>query len=283
MPTLPPPAAPRNARLVRRLVLLCAIGLGIAASLPRATPPVHASVLVAQAASEGAADKQPGAGPEADGASTPGAAPGTSPEPDVTAPQRGTPRARGHVTIDGHGVVIDRGNEHIRISGDRDFDSFDQFVQQAPWLAGLVFLALILLFVVPLLIVVLLIWYKIRKTRMQNETMIKLAERGVVPPPEAIDTIAARVPPGVAPSAVPLYEHARQLRRQAAWSDLRKGVVLIAIGIAFLAYSLINEGNPGWVGLICLFLGLGYVVLWILEDRSAPVRRDAGPPPAGGA
>ena len=53
-------------------------------------------------------------------------------------------------------------------------------MQDAPWLAGLVFLMVLLVFLVPLLIIVLLIWYKIRKNRMANETMLKLAERGVV-------------------------------------------------------------------------------------------------------
>ena len=46
---------------------------------------------------------------------------------------------------------------------DREYDSFQQFVQDAPWLAGLVFLVVLLVFLIPLLIIVLLIWYKMRK------------------------------------------------------------------------------------------------------------------------
>jgi hypothetical protein len=286
--------------VVRRVVLLLAVAFGLAAGMPRSTDAVHAAVLVAQGepgapghpppgskdAPAASAEVRPAPAPVAGGPATPApgaATPDADQGSDAEAEKRPAARHGRGVTIDTNTIVIGRGDHAIRIQGDREYDSFDQFVEQAPWLAGLVFLALILFFVVPLLIVILLIWYKIRKARMQNETMIKLAEKGVVPPPEAMDTIAGRVPPGVAPSAVPLYEHARQLRRQASWSDLRKGVVLSAVGIAFLAYSVINEGSPGWVGLICLFLGLGYVVLWVLEDRGAPVRRDAGPPPAGGA
>ena len=51
---------------------------------------------------------------------------------------------------------------------------------------GLVFVTVLLVFLIPLLIIVLLIWYKIRKNRMANETMLKLAERGVVPPAAAM-------------------------------------------------------------------------------------------------
>ena len=42
-----------------------------------------------------------------------------------------------------------------------------------------------------ILIIVLLIWYKVRKNRMLSETMIKLAEKGVVPPTEAMAALDA--------------------------------------------------------------------------------------------
>ena len=45
--------------------------------------------------------------------------------------------------VGNHGIVIDKGGKRIRIEGlgrDREYDSFEQFVQDAPWLAGLVFL-----------------------------------------------------------------------------------------------------------------------------------------------
>jgi hypothetical protein len=253
-------------------VLVVALALGLAAGTPRSAEPVEAADLVAQATTD-AAPASPATEPATPAAEP--AAPAKEPAPRSS--------RRAEVTIDSHGVIVDKDGRRVQIKGDAEFDSFDQFVAQAPWLAGLVFLALILLFVVPLLIVALLIWYKIRKTRMQNETMIKLAEKGVVPAPEAMDTLAGRVPPGMPPSAAPLYEQARRLRKQAAWSDLRKGIVLGAVGLAFIFYSMINEGSASWPGLICLFLGIGYGVLWYFEDRGAPARRDAGPPPAGSA
>ena len=100
---------------------------------------------------------------------------------------------RSHVVIGSHGIVVEKGGKRLRVEGlghDRDYDSFEQFVRDAPWLAGLVFFTVLLVFLIPLLIIVLLIWYKIRKNRMANETMLKLAERGIVPPAAAIDAVA---------------------------------------------------------------------------------------------
>jgi hypothetical protein len=99
-----------------------------------------------------------------------------------------------------------------------------------------------------------------------------------------MQTLAGQAPTGVPPSAVPLYEQARQIRRRAAWSDLRKGIVLIAIGMGFMFYSMLADGEPNWIGLICFFLGVGYIVLWFFEDRQAgSAAGGAGSPPAGSA
>ena len=296
------PAAPRAA-LPRRLVLAAALVLGVVTGLPRATEPAHAApvLILAQVADDKAAAppataidkapaaKAPAARPTGQQAARKAAAAAAEPttEADPAAADAAEASAPSEVTIDNRGVTIRKsGGRRVKVQGlgqDREFDSFEEFVHQAPWLAGLVFLTVILLFVVPLLIVVLLIWYKIRKTRMQNETMLKLAERGVVPPAEAMEVLSPRAPADVPPSAVPLYEQARQVRRRAAWSDLRKGVVLVAIGLAFIFYSMFDDGSPNWVGLICLFLGLGYGVLWFFEDRAVEPARGAGPPPAGSA
>jgi hypothetical protein len=42
---------------------------------------------------------------------------------------------------------------------------------------------------------------------------------------------------------------------------------------------MLDDGTPNSVGLIFLFVGLGYCLLWVLEDRT----RDSPLPPAGGA
>jgi Domain of unknown function (DUF6249) len=189
---------------------------------------------------------------------------------------------RDNVTITPRGIVIDDGDKHVRIAGgDREYDSFEQFAKDAPWLAGLVFFVVALVFLVPLLIIVLLIWYKVRKNRMLNETMIKLAEKGVVPPAEALSALNAdRVGATVttSPATAPMYEQAKALRRRAASSDLRRGVLLIAVGFGLVAYSMFDDGTPNGLGLVLLFVGIGFCVLWFFEERD-PAQRSGSPPP----
>jgi hypothetical protein len=125
-----------------------------------------------------------------------------------------------------------------------------------------------------------------RRARMMNETMLKLAERGVVPPGEAMQAIAnGRPEPALqsGPATASLYEQARSLRKRAAWSDLRKGVIIGAIGFAMTAYSMLDDGSPNGLGLVLLFVGIGFVVLWYLEDRQGEERQGTPTSRSGGA
>jgi len=45
---------------------------------------------------------------------------------------------------------------------------------------------------------------------------------------------------------------------------------------------MFNAASASWVGLILLFLGIGYCVLWFFEDRAPRGTRDPGTPPAAG-
>ena len=81
--------------------------------------------------------------------------------------------------------------------------------------------------------------------------------------------------PLAASSAAPVYQQAVISRRRAVWSDLRKGVILTAIGLAFVFYSMVESGSASWVGLVLMFLGVGYILLWWFEDRHLQ-RREAG-------
>ena len=60
------------------------------------------------------------------------------------------------------------------------------------------------------LIIALVLWYKMRKTRMLNETMLQLAEKGVVPPAEAMQALRRQ-------SAGGLHRDRRR-RRHRCWS-----------------------------------------------------------------
>ena len=172
-----------------------------------------------------------------------------------------------------------KGKIVIGFDGDRQYDSFDQFLDKDPGLAVMVLGVVFSVFLTPVLIIALLIWYKIRRTRMQNEAMLRLAEKGVVAPADAVQALATgRVDALVAPASA--ADRASTLTRRAAWSDLRKGVLLAAVGAAFVFHSMLDEGTASWFGLVLLFVGVGYIVLWYFEDRQAAAFV-AGRAPAG--
>ena len=160
----------------------------------------------------------------------------------------------------------------IGIGPDREYDSFNEFLDRDPGLAAGVMGIVFIVFLTPILMIALIVWYKIRKNRMQNETMLKLAEKGIVPPADAMQAIGtgrADATIGMAAAAAPLAEQARAIRKAAAWSDLRKGVLMCAVGFAITFYSMLDDATANWFGLVLLFVGVGYCVLWYFEDRQA--------------
>jgi hypothetical protein len=183
-----------------------------------------------------------------------------------------------------------RRHGHIQI-GDDDFDSFNDALHTAPWVVALAFLVAGSFLLTPVLLLIGIIWYKLRKTRLQNEAVLKLAEKGVMPPAQAVDAVmsgespeaaaAAAAAPLSASAAAPVYQQAVIARRRAVWSDLRKGVILTAIGLSFCFYSIFESGSANWVGLVLLFLGIGYTLLWWFEDRHLQSRESTTGPDIG--
>ncbi len=165
---------------------------------------------------------------------------------------------------------------------------FDPFRGRQTGLSSFVVGIVFIVFLTPILIIALVVWYKIRRQRMQNETMLKLAERGVVPSAEALQAVSGASDASLtrAASALPPAEQVQVLAKRAAWSDLRKGVVMATIGLALSVHSLLGNGRPGWIGLVLLFLGAGYVALWYFEERQTAqtidaLRTTAATPPHG--
>ena len=300
----PPPVLPA---LTRRVVLGMALATGLAFASWQQPSLVQA------------ADTEPAA-------SAPAASAHTASTPAASAPAASTPAESRNggsdssdldIVISPHGVKVapNSGDDnkridihpgHVTVQGfgrDRQYDSFEQFMRDAPGTALFAFLIVTVVFLVPLLAIALLVWYKIRRTRMQHEAMLKLAERGVVSPSAAMEALAggsspaatidslaraaAASAPGSGQAAIgantPLYEQARLLRRRTAWSDLRKGVILIAVGLGLSAYSMFDDGTPNAAGLIVLFLGIGYCVLWYFQDRPPTGSSQIPPAPPGGA
>lgn len=286
---------------VRRLVLGAAFAAGVAVALGPHALDVRAASLqaavIAQADAPKAAKPPPTATPPAatkqpDALATPKAGADKGDDTDSSdnaADSTDEDSAKPAPRSGNHGIFIQKGDKQIRIEGlgeDREFDSFAQFVQKAPRIAVMFFVTLMVLFLLPLLIVVLLVWYKLRKNRLANETMLKLAERGVVPPATAMDAVASGTAASAAASAapppppgMPVYEQARYLRRRVVWSDLRKGVILTAVGIGLNFWSMFDDGSANGFGLVLLFVGLGYCVLWFFEDRNTANAGNAPTPP----
>jgi hypothetical protein len=178
-----------------------------------------------------------------------------------------------------------RGSSRIRIDTNDDFptDDFQAAVEKMPWIIGLIFLVVGSIFLTPIVLVIGIVWYKLRKTRLQNEAMLALAEKGVVPPAQAADALAISAPPSVV--APQVYQQALALRKRVVWSDLRKGIIMTMLGLAFSFYSMTDEGNPNWLGLVLIFVGLGYIALWWLEgrhlERAGGTAGDGGAKPGG--
>src|SRR5437867_1139031 len=112
----------------------------------------------------GAADKSaPSPAPDATApaaAPAPNAPPTASADDKATAPAKDDTRRR-------------RARTHIQFDGDPDFEAFTNAMETAPWIVGLVFLVVGSIFLTPVVLLVGIIWYKLRKTRLQNEALLK--------------------------------------------------------------------------------------------------------------
>ena len=286
-PTAAAPLAATPTRLMRRMILGGAFLLGLAVALAPRTPTVHAqepATSPAAAAKPQSATKTVtitnGRGGKVKIEASESAEPTVAIDADGQANAEDRPPAdAGKSGSRGHNVSI---GEHgrVRISGigtDREFESFNEFVNNEPALFAMVVAVVAVVFLSPVLAIALVLWYRMRKARMLNETMLKLAEKGVVPSADALDALAG----GKGAAAVaPYYEQAKQVQHRAAWSDLRKGVLMSCFGLALTVYSLLEDRESNGLGLVLLFVGLGYVLLWWFEERHLALTNRTSPLPA---
>jgi len=84
-------------------------------------------------------------------------------------------------------------------------------------------------------------WLHFRQKRIMHETIRLLAEKGQPIPPEMF------------------------MEKPARKSDLRRGIVLCALGIGLIILFLNVSRNVWAIGAIPLFLGVGYLVAWRIE------------------
>ena len=111
-------------------------------------------------------------------------------------------------------------------------------------LVGIVFLTI---FGAPVLIVAVIMYFGFSKNRMMHRTVRMMVEKGQPVPP----ALLAPPPPAV---------------RQR--SDMRRGVVLVMVGVGvMLFFAAVNdwEGGSWAIGVIPFVIGLGYLLVWKLE------------------
>jgi hypothetical protein len=113
-------------------------------------------------------------------------------------------------------------------------------------------LTILLVFLIPALVVVAVLVYRLRRQRLILEAIQKLADKGVTIPPELLQSLSSEWSTDRAPT-----------------SYLRRAILMIASG-AGLGIVLWEAGNgrDSWVfAMIPWLLGVGYLVIWKLEQR----------------
>ena len=229
---------------MKKLFLLCMCLLGLYGSLfpqaPTDTPIVSPTVPTAATAAT---------------AATALAAPASSPSaaPSATFSSTSSDLAdKIHRKLDRklgrkHGIIIDTDDK------DKDHGGGNDIPGEIIPLVVIVFLSI---FGAPVMIVILIGVFALLVSRSRQRTIRMLVEKGQPVPAE-------------------LLAPARRAGRQR--SDVRRGVVWTMVGIGFIVWlGAVNdwEGGAWSFGLIPFLIGLGYLIIWKLENK-----KDIPPPP----
>jgi hypothetical protein len=146
-----------------------------------------------------------------------------------------------------HGIIIDSGDKNE----DADLQQMRDLV--AIPIVAIVFLSI---FGAPVMIVIVIGIFALIGNRMRQRTIRMMVEKGQPVPAEL------------------LAPEVRRVRRR---SDVRRGVVWAMFGLGMMIFfGAVNEWEGGiWsLGLIPFLIGLGYLIVWKLENK-----KDIPPPP----
>ena len=106
-------------------------------------------------------------------------------------------------------------------------------------------LAIVLIFGMPVMIVVAVLYWAYRRRRLAHETINQFLASGKDIPPAIVENL---------------------FREQAPRNNLHKGLVMTGLGVGiFLCFALIGSMKAASVGLIPLFIGLAQLLIWKLE------------------
>src|SRR6476646_9278117 len=226
---------------MKKLFLLCICSLGLYGSLfPQA--PTESPIASPTAATAATAATSIVAS-----ASTPTAAPSAtsgSVSSDLADKiHRKLEKKLGHK----HGIIID--------GDDKDEDPD---LQQMRNLVAIPIVAIVFLsiFGAPVMIVIVIGVFALIGNRMRQRTIRMMVEKGQPVPAELL---------------------AHEVRRVRRRSDVRRGVVWAMVGLGMMIFfGAVNdwEGGAWSFGLIPFLIGLGYLIVWKLENK-----KDIPPPP----
>jgi len=228
---------------MKKLFLLCMCSLGLYGTLypqaPTETPIASPTVPTAAAAATAATSI---ASPASTSAAAPSATASSASSDLADRIHRKLEKKLGHK----HGIVIDTDKDD-----DADLDQIRNLV--AIPIVAIVFLSI---FGAPVAIVVMVGIFSMIATRMRQRTIRMMVEKGQPVPAELL-----------APAN-------RGIRRR---SDVRRGVVWTMVGLGLMIWlAAVNdwEGGAWSFGLIPFLIGLGYLIVWKLENK-----KDIPPPP----
>ncbi len=121
--------------------------------------------------------------------------------------------------------------------------------EEVPWIAfPIVMIVFLSIFGAPVLIVAVIMYFSFSKTRALHRTVQMMVEKGQEVP------VALLNPPPA----------------QRQRSDLRRGVVLVMIGLGLMIFfAAVNdwEGGAWSLGIIPFLIGAGYLLVWKLDAR----------------
>jgi hypothetical protein len=179
-----------------------------------------------------------------------------APSPSASATATSALAAKIHQRLDKKmkqkGVHFSIGDDDVDALVKDSGSSHDDIPAMVVPLVGVIFLTI---FGAPVLIVAVIMYFGFSKNRMMHKTVRMMVEKGQ----EVPAALLAPPPPAV---------------RQR--SDMRRGVVLVMIGLGLVIFlGAVNDWENGsWaIGIIPFLIGLGYLLVWKLEGK-----KDIPPP-----
>jgi len=194
--------------------------------------------------------------PSADAAISPSAAVSTTPTTTVSPSATRTPSATASpardTSDDLESRIEKKVRKHFNVSAD---DEGAGHSSDVPWIAvPIVTIVFLTIFGTPILIVAVIMYFSMSKTRAMHRTVRLMVEKG-----QEVPAALLNPPPA-----------------QRQRSDMRRGIVLLMVGLSlmlFIAASNDWEGGAWSIGIIPFLIGAGYLLVWKLEGR-----KDNAPP-----